>query len=324
MQGKVSSEQNVSTDPVYAGIDVCKDWLDIHVHPLGRDQRFSNDACGIRQMKRFLVRLKPACVVLEATGKYHRPAHRSLYADGFAVAIVDPYRARMFAKSLGYLAKTDRLDAKLLAIMGEALKPGISLPPGPELVALQEFVATRSAAVAELNMVANRIKSTQTAALRAELSRHARSIEKHIANLDKEIASRIAANPDLARKAEILTSIPGVGPVTAHALIAGMNELGSCTGKQAAMLAGLAPVANDSGARTGNRSIRAGRPAPRRALYMAALSASRYNPALAAFAKTLKAAGKPAKVILVAVMRKLLVLANTLLTQNRLWTPIAP
>jgi transposase len=324
MQGKVSSEQNTSTGPVYAGIDVCKDWLDIHVHPLNRSLRLSNDASGIRQLKRLLTKLNPVCIVLEATGKYHRPAHRSLFADGFTVAIVDPYRARMFAKSCGYLAKTDRLDARLLALMGEALEPAASVPSAPAFEALQELVNARSAAIAELNMLANRIKATQTSVLKAALARLARNVQKHIDWLDAEIANRIAKDPDLCRKAEILTSIPGVGPVTAQALMAGLQELGQCTGKQAAMLAGLAPVANDSGARSGTRSIRAGRPAPRRALYMAALSASRCNPALSRFAKILKAAGKPPKVVLVAIMRKLLVLANTLLTQNRLWSPNAP
>lgn len=324
MQGKVSSEQKPSTGPVYAGIDVCKEWLDIHVHPLNRSLRLSNDKSGIRQLKRLLSRLSPACIVLEATGKFHRPAHRSLHADGMPVAIVDPYRARMFALACGYLAKNDRLDARLLALMGETLRPSASVPASPAFEELQEFVGARSAAVSELNMLANRIKATQAAGLRAALVRRAGSLQKHIDWLDAEIAGRIADDPDLCRKATILTSIPGVGPVTAHALIAGMHELGSCTGKQAAMLAGLAPIANDSGARSGARSIRAGRPAPRRALYMAALSACRHNPSLASFAKTLKDAGKPPKVVLVAVMRKLVVLANTLLTQNRLWSPKAP
>lgn len=324
MQGKVSSEQNASTGTVYAGVDVCKDWLDLHLQPMGHDQRFANDACGIRQMKRLLGRVRPALIVLEATGKYHRAAHRSLHADGFAVAIVDPYRARMFARATGHLAKTDRLDARFLAMMGVMLKPDASAPADRNMEALQELVAARAAAVSELTMLTNRIHATGTATLRRALLQLAGRIKTHIDWLDGEIAALITADPALCRKAEILTSIPGVGPVTAHALIAGMDELGRCSGKQAAMLAGLAPVANDSGARTGSRSIRGGRSAPRRAIYMAAVSASRFNPSLARFAEKLKAAGKPPKVVLVAVMRKLLVLANTLLTQNRLWSPNAP
>ncbi|MGO6805263.1 transposase, partial [Rhizobium ruizarguesonis] len=180
------------------------------------------------------------------------------------------------------------------------------------------------AAKCDITALQNRSKTATTALLRGELNRLVRRLEQHVERLDKEIERRVGEDPQLYRKAEILTSIPGIGRVTALALMAGMDELGSCSGKQAAMLAGLAPIANDSGARTGRRSIRAGRPAPRRALYMAALSACRYNPALARFADTLKAAGKPAKVILVAVMRKLLVLANCLLSHDRLWTPNPP
>jgi transposase len=323
MQGKGSSEQS-ATSAVYVGIDVCKEWLDIHFHPLGRDLRLGNDKTGLRQLKQALAKLRPACIVMEATGKFHRVAHRSLHAGGFAVAIVDPYRARMFARFRGYLAKTDRLDARLLALMAQSGTLAPNAPPRPQIEAMKELVQARSAAHGELTGLKNRLKAAEGAFLRAELARLIGVVERHIDRLDKEIGARIAADPDLCRKAEILTSIPGIGPVTAHALIAGLSELGTCTGKQAAMLAGLAPIANDSGARTGPRSIRGGRPDPRRALYMASLSACSYNPHLSLFAKALKAAGKPPKVILVAVMRKLVVLANTLITHNRLWTPNPP
>lgn len=323
MQGKVSFEEN-AMPTVYVGVDVCKDWLDIHLHPLGLSRRFGNDKTGIRQLKRMLARCRPESIVMEATGKFHRGAHRSLSADGFCVSIVDPLRARLFARACGYLAKTDRLDARLLALLAASLRPGADRPPSPRIEALQELVNARSAAKGEITALENRATTATTAFLRGELSRRVRSLERHVDRLDDEIERCIGADPELCRKVEILTSIPGIGRITAWALMAGMDELGRCSGKQAAMLAGLAPIANDSGARTGRRSIRAGRPAPRRALYMAALSARRYNPALARFAKTLEAAGKPPKVILVAVMRKLVVLANTLVTQNRLWSPIAP
>jgi transposase len=275
-------------------------------------------------LKRILARLAPACIVMEATGKFHRPAHRSLSAHGFAVAIVDPLRARMFARSCGYLAKTDRLDARLLALLAEALRPEASLPLSPVIETLQELVNARSAALAELTGLKNRLQASETAFLRRALSRLAQVLQRHVERLDGEIERRIGEEPDLCRKAEILTSIPGIGRTTAAALISGIEELGTCSGKQAAMLAGVAPIANESGARAGHRSIRAGRPAPRRALYMAALAATRYNPALARFARTLAAAGKPPKVVLVAVMRKLVVLANTLMAQNRLWQPTPP
>lgn len=323
MQGKVSFEENAMTT-VYVGVDVCKEWLDIHLHPLGESRRLGNDKTGIRQLKRMLARCGPHSIVMEATGKFHRSAHRSLSADGFCVSIVDPLRARLFARACGYLAKTDRLDARLLALLAASLRPGADTPPSPHIEALQELVNARSAAKGEITALENRAKTATTAFLRGELSRRVKSLERHVDRLDKEIERRVDEDPQLARKVEILTSIPGIGRITAWALMAGMDELGNCSGKQAAMLAGLAPIANDSGARTGRRSIRAGRPAPRRALYMAALSARRYNPALSRFAQPLQAAGKPPKVILVAVMRKLVVLANCLLAHDRLWTPNPP
>ncbi len=323
MQGKVSFQEDAML-VVYAGVDVSKEWLDVHLHPLGESRRFSNDKTGIGQLKRLLARYRPERIVMEATGKFHRPVHRSLWCDGFAVAVIDPLRARMFARACGYLAKTDRLDARFLALLAESLRPPAAAPPSPHIEALQELVNARSAAKDDLTALQNRSKTATTAVLRGELNRLVRRLEQHIDRLDKEIERYVGKDPQLCRKAEILTSIPGIGRITALALMAGMDELGSCSGKQAAMLAGLAPIANDSGARTGRRSIRAGRPAPRRALYMAALSACRYNPALARFAETLKAAGKPAKVVLVAIMRKLLVLANCLLSQDRLWTPNPP
>lgn len=323
MQGKASFKQD-ATSAVYIGVDVCKEWLDIHIHPLSHSERVRNDKTGIRQFKRIAAKLKPETIVMEATGKFHRAAHRSLSADGFPVTIVNPLRARMFARSCGYLAKTDRLDARLLALLAEALKPEPSRPSTPTVEALQELVNARQAAQSDLVALKNRYRTSETAFLRAQLSILMKAMERHVGRLDAEIEDRIAAQPDLCRKARILTSVPGIGPVTAAALLAGMNELGACSGKQAAMLAGVAPIANDSGARTGKRSIHGGRPAPRRALYMAALSARRFNPGMAAFAKTLQQVGKPQKVILVAIMRKLIVLANCLLAQNRLWTVDAP
>jgi transposase len=323
MQGKVSFEED-AMPAVYVGVDVCKEWLDIHLHPIGESRRFGNDAIGIRQLKRLLCRHRPVGIVMEATGKFHRPAHRSLSADGFCVSIVDPLRARLFARSCGFLAKTDRLDARLLALLAASLRPGPDAPPSPHLEALQELVQARSAACGEITALKNRKSAADTAFLRTELARLIKRMERHVERLDQEIGRRVDEDPGLCRKAKILTSIPGIGRITALALIAGLDELGACSGKQAAMLAGVAPVANDSGARQGRRSIRAGRPAPRRALYMAALSACRYNPALARFAQTLRAAGKPPKVILVAVMRKLVVLANCLLAHDRLWTPSPP
>ena len=324
MQGKALPEPNTMT-PVYVGIDVCKEWLDVYVlSSPGRAFRVANVGFGLRRMMRELAGLLVARVVMEATGKYHRAAQRSLHAAGLPVAIVDPLRARLFAKACGWLAKTDAIDARLLALIGEALDPAETPPPTQALEELQELVNARTAATAEKTALLNRRASAATTFLRTELRRRFAAVERHIKRLDGEIERRLDAEPGLARRRTILMSISGVGQATAAVLIAGLSELGSCTGKQAAMLVGLAPVACDSGERSGHRAIKGGRAAVRNATYMACLSASQHNPDLTAFANRLRQAGKPAKLVLVAVMRKLIVLANTLITQDRLWSPIAP
>lgn len=323
MQGKVLSERNAMS-PVYVGVDVCKGWLDVYVHPAGHSLRVANDGSGLRRLKRLLAHVMVARVVMEATSKYHRAAQRSLYGAGLPVALVNPLRARLFAEACGALAKTDAIDARLLALMGEALEPAVTPPPSAAMEELRELVQARTAAVGERTALRNRRATAQTTFLRAELARRHAAADRHIARIEGQIERRIMADPDLARRYAILVSIPGIGPAAAFALIAGLGEMGVCSGKQAAMLAGLAPLACDSGQRKGLRAIRGGRSAVRTVLYMAALSASRHNRDLASFANRLRAQGKAAKVILVAVMRKLLVLANALVAQNRLWSPIAP
>ena len=323
MQGKVLPEPN-TMPAVYAGIDVCKEWLDADVPAHSTKFRVNNDRFGRRRLNRERAKLAVTQVVMEATGKYHRAAQRSLHAAGFAVAVVDPLRARLFAKACGYLAKTDRIDARLLAVMGEALEPTALAPVSKALLELQELVNARTAATAERTALTNRRAAAQAAFLRAELGRRLIAAKRHLERLDAEIEKRIQAQPELARRYTILMSIPGVGAVTAAVLITNFAELGACSSKQAAMLAGVAPVACESGERVGYRAIKGGRMSVRNALYMAALSAASHNAGLATFAKRLRQAGKPAKVALVAVMRKLIVLANTLISQNRLWSPIAP
>lgn len=318
MQGKVQLEAR-SARPVYVGIDVCKDHLDVYLHPSTDRWRVANDRGGIRQIKRLLAGQQVHLVVMEATAKYHRLAHRSLSQSGLAVAVVNPLRARLFAEAIGTRAKTDRVDAKMLAILGEALGPQ-AMPPAPETrEALQELVHARNAATAERTALTNRLAASQTALLRRELRRRLKSLDGHIERLEAEIAARIAADPALARRYEILLSIPGVGPGVAANLLADLAELGSLDRHAIACLAGVAPFADDSGEAVGQRHIKGGRANPRRALYWAALSAARHNPDLSAFYKRLVQSGKKPKLALTAVMRKLVVLANTLLKENRLW-----
>lgn len=319
MQGKIQNETQ-SAPPVYVGVDVCKAHLDVYLHPLGEHLRVANDKDGVKRLKRKLAAHEVKLVVLEATAKYHRLAHRSLSQAGFAVAVVNPLRSRLFAEALGTRAKTDRVDAKMLALLGHALAPQAT-PPAPQaLEALQELVHARSAATAERTALINRLAASDTAFLKAELRRRLKSLDTHIARLVAEIDRRIKADPGLARRHHILLSVPGFGPAVAASLTADMPELGQLDRHAAACLAGLAPFADDSGNTSGPRRIKGGRARPRQALYCAALSAARYNPDMAAFYKRLREKGKKPKVALTAVMRKLVILANTLIKENRTWS----
>lgn len=318
MQGKVHAD---AMPAVYAGIDVCKERLDIYLHPLGERFSLANDAGGWRCLRRRLAMLPVAMAALEATSKYHRAVHRRLHAAGIPVALVNPLRARLFAEACGIAAKTDAIDARMLAWMSVRLELAQSPPPPAEVEALQELVRARAAAVGERVALANRLESCAHAVLRRELRARLRGLDRHLARLERLIATHVAAHADLAARYAIVRSIPGIGPVTATELLANLDVVGRAGGKQVAALAGLAPFARDSGAAQGLRHIGRGRPHLRKALYMAALAAIRCNPDLKRFHQRLKDNGKPPKVAITAVMRKLLVLANTLIAQKRHWAP---
>jgi transposase len=321
MQGQKSPER--SAEPgVYVGVDVCKDWLDVYLHPIGQKFRAANTPEGLKALKRRIADLPVELIVMEATGKFHRQAHRTLHAAGLAVAVVNPLRARLFAEAVGQLAKTDRLDARVLALMGQALEPS-ALAPAPEaLEALQELARARAAAIADQTALSHRRGASQTAFLKAELGRRLKVLAAHIERLDAEIERRVGADAALKRRYDIVLTIPGVGPVAAVALVIGLPELGACSGKAAALLAGLAPLACDSGEKAGERHIRGGRAFVRTGLYLAALAAARCNPQLSDDYKRLRDAGKKAKVAIAAIMRKLVVLANVLIKEDRPWRPI--
>jgi transposase len=263
-------------------------------------------------------------VVMEPTSKYHRAAHRHFHANGIAVALINPRRARRFAEALGQLAKTDRIDARILALIGERLRPGEVAPPTADEEALEELAGARRAALDERTAISNRLETTSSSFLRREFARQLRILDRHIDRIEREIRAMIVADPTLARHAEIIRSIPGMGPVNVLAILTGLREIGQINGKEAAALAGLAPFADDSGPRQGRRRIQGGRPNLRKALYMAAVSASRCNPDLKRFYRRLRNEGKSAKLALIAVARKLIVLANSLITEDRCWTPARP
>ncbi|HBN6129004.1 transposase [Sphingomonas sp.] len=318
MQGKAHVDAMAA---VYVGIDVCKARLDVYLHPCGERFAVANDAGGRRRLRRRLDKLAVALVVIEATSKYHRAVHRHLDAAAIRVAVVNPLRARLFAEASGIFAKTDAIDARTLALMGARLDPARTPPVSRIVEALDELVRARSAAIDERVALANRRDNTATPFLRIELARRIRALDTHVRRIEARISHLVAQDPHMAARHAILRSIPGIGPVNAATLCAGLNELGRVDAKQVAALAGLAPFATDSGPKNGQRHIRGGRPHIRKALYMAALSACRFNPDLKRFHASLIANGKPPKVAITAVMRKLLVLANSLVAQNRPWIP---
>lgn len=321
MQGKVHAG---AMSAVYVGIDVSKERLDVYIHPLGECLAVANDAGGWRHLRRRLGALAPALVVMEATSKYHRAIHRRLDAAQIPVAVVNPLRARLFAEATGRLGKTDAIDSRMLALMAERLAPRPTAPLSPEAEAVQELARARAAAVAEKTAIGQRRDVAAIAFLRRELTARHNSLERHIARLEAEIDRIVAADPDMARRREVLLSVPGIGPITAITLIAGLGELGHLSDKQVASIAGLAPHPRDSGQRQGLRRTGGGRAWLRSSLYMAAVAAIRANPDLKAFHQRLMDNGKPFKVAITAVMRKLLVLANSLIAQNRTWSPTAP
>jgi len=323
MQGKDPSEQEPRLKS-NAGIDVSKLWLDAHVLPAGESLRVPNTRDGIRQLKRWLCRFDPALIVVEATGKWHRPLHRSLHASGLTVAVVDPFRVRMFAKAQGVRAKTDRLDAKVLAQFAAVMTPA-SRPPAPELMdELAELATARESAVAEETALKNQRAAANSAFLKRQLVQRMASLAKAITALEREILARVRADAVLERRYAILTSIPGIGFVVAVTLIAGLTELGTCNAKQVSMLAGLAPIADESGECQGVRVVWGGRPRLRRALYLAGLSAARFNADMTTFYRRLVDNGKAAKLAIIAVARKLVILANTLIAEDRTWMPWPP
>ncbi len=310
-----------SEPKVFVGVDVSKAHLDVAVRPDGAAFRLENTPAGLAELVARLARPGPTLVVLEATGGYERPAVAALQAAGSAVAAVNPRQARDFAKGVGRLAKTDRIDAAVLARFAEVVRPPARPAEPAERAALDALLTRRRQLVEMRVMESNRLEAAADPTVRAGIERHVAWLEAETAEAERRLDEAVRASPAWRERDELLRSIPGVGPVAGRTLLAALPELGSLTGGQAAALAGLAPFARDSGATRGPRSCRGGRPDVRRAMYLAALTASRHGGPLKEFADRLKARGKRAKVVLIAVARKLLTIANAVLKSGRPWDP---
>ena len=311
------------------GIDISKDWLDVGRFPEAEGTRFPNTAAGHAALVAWLEGLgaagdgTPVRVVFEATGAYHRGLARALERAGRRFCKVNPRRARRFAQAAGRLAKTDRIDAGMLARMGQVLDLQPEPPQGEKQDDLNALTSARRALVKDLNALVARRATAGHALVLSQLDRRKAVIEADLAEIDAALAALVRSDEALRARAAILVSIPGLAAISATALLAEMPELGAMGNKQAAAMAGVAPLTRSSGQWRGRAFIGGGRANLRRALYMPAVVASRFNPDMRATYQRLVAAGKPKKLALVAVMRKLIVLANALLRDGRKWTPRA-
>ena len=304
----------------FCGIDVAKDRLDVMMSPEGLCFSVGNDAPGWAELVVRLRPLKISAIGLEPSGGYERGVIRALLAAGLSVRRINPNKLRQFARARGVLAKNDRLDARLIAEF-VAIMPTRVIRRDKAAERLAEIVTMRRQLWDEHVTVENQATHLEDAMLRRLSKRRLARLEADIHLLDKRLADMVAADSALAPRYQMLISMPGVGPVLAFTLIALLPELGQMSRKQIAALVGLAPYDFDSGKLKGHRSIYGGRMQVRNVLYMAALSASRYNPALKAFHNRLTRANKKPKVIIVAVMRKMITTLNAMLRDNALWQP---
>ena len=301
---------------VYVGIDISKDSLDVAIHSSDKCWHFSNDHTGINSLRKMLVKLKPALVTFEATGGYEMPLYLSLDNAGLPVSPVNPRQIRDFAKSTGKLAKTDVLDARVIAHFGYAIQPmPHHLPDTQELKVAQ---ARRTQIIEMITMETNRLRGAQQP-IKSRIEAHITWLKKELEDADNELRESVMNDPVWREKDALLQSVPGVGPVLSATLIAEMPEMGTLDRRQIAALAGVAPLNRDSGSFHGQRSVWGGRAHVRAVLYMATLVATKRNPLIREFYLRLCAAGKKPKVALTACMRKLLTILNAMLKHHIPW-----
>ncbi len=304
---------------IYVGIDVSKDGVDVAAGSGGAVRRFANTPAGVGNLIRRLKSLLVALVVLEATGGYEERLADELDDAGHAVAVVNPGRIRSFARSLGVLAKTDAIDARIIARYAEVVKPPARVQPSRAVRTLAALVGRRDQLLAMQVADRNRLELVSDPTVRGDIRRAVAGFKRRITTLDRKISAAIAADRELKARDELLTSVPGVGPALASTMAAYLPELGSLDNKAIAALVGVAPFNRDSGRSSGKRYVWGGRSQIRKVLYMGALVATRHNPAIRAFYERLVADGKPKKLALTACMRKLLVILNAMVRHGELW-----
>ena len=308
-------------DPLSIGIDVSKDELVIAVHPEGRTWTSATTMEAIASLVEQLGARQPQVLVVEATAGYEMPVVTACAAAGLPITVVNPRQVRAFAQAIGRTAKTDAIDATVLALFGARVQPAVRPLPDADTRALAALIARRRQLLEMLGAEQRRLaQAPATGPVTRNLRTHIRWLERQVRDVDEEIGGAVQRSPVWRVQEDLLRSVPGVGPIVARTLLAELPELGQLDRRAIAALVGVAPFNRDSGQWRGRRMIWGGRRSIRAALYMAALVAARRNPRLAAFYQRLRTEGKPAKVALVAVMRKLLTILNAMVKHQSRWT----
>jgi transposase len=309
-------------EAVFVGVDISKERLDVAIVP-GGVQAFQNEVDGIKALTAVLQAERVELIVLEATGGFEIPLAAALSAAGLPVAVVNPRQVRDFAKGTGLLAKTDRLDAQVLARFGKAVQPKVKRPKDDETRALEETLTRRQQLIEMLVAEKNRL-SRASGRPATDIRAHIGWLEKRLDRIDDDLKTQIKQSPIWREKDDLLQSVPGVGKVLSISLLANLSELGELDRKKIAMLVGVAPLNSDSGKSRGRRIIWGGRSDVRKNLFMATVSAIRCNPTIKKYFRRLRDAGKPGKVAVVACMRKLLVILNAMMRAGEPWRAPAP
>ncbi len=309
---------------IFVGIDVAK--AEFEVKETGSHKTYSerHTQTGIRRIVRRMVAIQPTLLVMEATGGLEKALASALFVAGIPVAIINPRQIRDFARSLGKLAKTDGIDAEVIALYAQKIRPEPRDLPDANTEKLDAFLTRRQQLIQMMTAEKNRLQQTSSVVIQRSIRAVIRSFEKEIETMNRSIGSLLASCPEMQGKIELLQSVSGVGPVVAQTLIAAVPEMGKVSKKQIAALIGVAPINRDSGTMRGQRTTWGGRSHVRAILYMAALAAIRSNPPIRAFYKRLIASGKKKMVALVACMRKLLVMLNAILKHRTPWRAIQP
>jgi transposase len=306
-------------EKVFVGVDVSKDRLDIALRPIGQVLTFSNDHIGIEKLVQKVAEVKPCLIVLEATGGYELALAAALMRGGMPAVMINPRQARDFAKATGKLAKTDKIDANILAHYAEAIQPPVRPLPDERQKELSLLLTRQRQLVDMLAMEKNRLHNCPSTRVKTDVEAHIKWLKSQIKQLDKDVGSFIFESPAWRAKDELLQSVPGIGPTVSRVLIAYLPELGKLDRQKIAALAGLAPFNRDSGNMRGRRTIWGGRNRIRSLLYMAAVAALRFNPTIRAFYDRLVTAGKAKKLALTACMRKLLTILNAIVRTDSPW-----